>query len=159
MKSLIQRSSLLVALFMAVTAFAPAEAKNAVPFKATYDGVFSPPELVSVDPPTVFLESTVTGNASHLGKYDGSFPHFINLADGTFHGTLTFTRQNGDKLFAEITGVAIPISPTEFSISLNATITGGTGKFVGASGSFTGSGTADLATLTTSQTFDGVLIK
>jgi hypothetical protein len=160
MTSLLKRSHLFVALMLALTAStAAAGDKRGVRFKASYDGVFSPPELVSFDPPIVFLTSTVTGRATKLGKYHGSFPHFINLADGTFHGTLTFTRRKtGEQLVAEITGTAIPISESEFSISLTGTFTGGTGRFVDASGTFTGTGTANLATLSTSQRFKGRLI-
>jgi hypothetical protein len=76
----------------------------------------------------------VVGTATHLGKFD-SYAYWVPnyLEDGiTWDGTLyvwaSFTAANGDILQAEF--------PEFVGSSGDATITGGTGRFAGASGSY-----------------------
>ena len=47
-----------------------------------------------------------------------------------------FTAANGDELYAEISGQAMLIAPGFLHIVETATITGGTGRFTGATGNF-----------------------
>ena len=91
-----------------------------------------------------------TGHATHLGLFtaDASlFPH----GDGKFSATVTFTAANGDQLFLIAEGAFT--SPT--SVVGTATITGGTGRFEGATGD------ADFMDITSivlvDQTFEGTI--
>ena len=54
-----------------------------------------------------------------------------------WHGTLELVAANGDKIFATFTGLGTFINPTTASVVEIATITGGTGRFAGATGTFT----------------------
>ena len=79
-----------------------------------------------------------TGNATHLGKFTLDIPHVVNRANGTAIGSYEFTAANGDTLFADFTGIATPTAtPGVLYIEETATITGGTGRFADATGSFT----------------------
>jgi len=50
-------------------------------------------------------------------------------------GTFTMTAANGDMLFLDAAGGVVPADPTK--IFWNYTVTGGTGRFEGATGCFT----------------------
>ena len=78
----------------------------------------------------------------------------MNLDALTFGGEATFTSANRDKLIIQLGGTATPTSPTTFSLTLQGTITGGTGRFQGATGSVSGTGTV---TLTNPKTLSGTV--
>ncbi len=75
----------------------------------------------------------------------------------TATGSYEFTAANGDTLTADFTGQASLATPGVLSIVETATITGGTGRFAGATGSFTGERLFDTATLMTTGSFEGTL--
>lgn len=70
------------------------------------------------------------GKASHLGRFTRREWLRINVADGTLSGTMKFWAANGDELCVSFEGKLT--SPTEATGSY--TVTGGTGRFAGASG-------------------------
>ena len=90
-----------------------------------------------------------TGNASHLGKvsYKGSgeitSEHPVT---GVITDTLTetLTAANGDKLTILCRQVATPTSPGVYNGTDHWTVTGGTGRFSGATGSGGGDTHANL---------------
>jgi hypothetical protein len=128
-----------------------------VPFKGTLAGG----STVAFDPPpssfaTVLFEGT--GNATLLGQFTISVPHRVNFVTGSATGTMEFTAANGDTLTANFTGQSAPTSnPGVHTIVEKAAITGGTGRFAGATGTFTVERTLDLATLVTSGSFLGTI--
>jgi hypothetical protein len=68
---------------------------------------------------------TIVGHASELGKFTASF---------NAQGLLVLTAANGDELWAS-TGALVPTSdPTIWHV--DGSYVGGTGRFVGASGTF-----------------------
>ncbi len=70
-----------------------------------------------------------TGNATQLGLFTAEayiYPH----ADGTYSGTVAFTAANGDQVF--FSGQATFITST--TDEGTARITGGTGRFINATG-------------------------
>jgi hypothetical protein len=70
-----------------------------------------------------------------------------------------FVAANGDILFVEGTGQGTPTpTPNVDTIVETDTITGGTGRFAGATGSFTLVRLLNLATGVTSGTFDGNIV-
>jgi hypothetical protein len=81
----------------------------------------------------------------------------VNVLTGSSTGAATFTAANGDTLTASITGQSTPTSPGVLSILEVYTITGGTGRFAGATGTFTLESTLNLATGVSSGTFSGAI--
>lgn len=106
-----------------------------LPFKGRLDGVYT---LTFPGPTTLFVSGEGTGNATHLGRFTFEYDELVDLATGTGTGTYELTAANGDTLTADWTGYGVPTEdPTVLLVVENATITGGTGRFVNASGSFT----------------------
>jgi hypothetical protein len=52
-------------------------------------------------------------------------------------GTYTIASANGDRLFVDVIGHSAPVEPGILLVVEEAIITGGTGRFTGASGAFT----------------------
>lgn len=131
-----------------------------VPFKGRLDGDFT---FVPEPPPSTFASvafTSVGGQATHLGGFSIEAPHRVNLATlpAQATGTFRFTAANGDTLTAAFAGLGTPTAiPGVFSIVETATITGGTGRFAGATGSFVVERSVDLNTLFTTGSFDGVI--
>jgi hypothetical protein len=72
-------------------------------------------------------------------------------------GCYTFTAANGDMVFAEFTGFSSPVEPGFVFVTEEATITGGTGRFTGASGQFTVMRLVDQMNGATTGSFEGTL--
>ena len=99
-----------------------------------------------------------TGNATLLGRFTLEVPHRVNSTTGTAVGTFAFTAANGDMLTGDFTGVSTPTAtPVVFDVVETASITGGTGRFAGATGSFTVERSVDLGTLLTTGSFEGMI--
>ncbi len=80
-----------------------------------------------------------TGHLSPLGAETGHDNLQFTLTGAstyTYTGTRTFVAANGDKLFSNITGKGTFTSTTTHSTETD-TITGGTGRFAGATGTYT----------------------
>ena len=122
------------------------------PFKGDLEGTQT---LTPLDPPFGQVAGQATGNATHLGRFTVQFPHTVNFATSRGVGTYTFIAANGDTLTADFTGQAQqgPIT----SIVEQAVITGGTGRFAGATGSFTVRRLFDRSAGTTTGSFDGTI--
>jgi hypothetical protein len=103
----------------------------------------------------LLVNGSATGEGAHLGRFTVAFPHTVNFATRTGVGTYTFTAANGDTLTATFTGQAQLGTVT--SIVEHATITGGTGRFAGATGSFTAHRLFDPATGRTTGSFEGTI--
>jgi len=128
-----------------------------VPFKGNLEGDVT---VTPVDPPfivDVLVESS--GNATQLGEFMLDIPHRVNRGDRTARGTYEFTAANGDLLSADFEGVSMLIAPDVLYIVEIATIspTDSTGRFAGATGSFTCERLFDMASGTTIGTFDGTI--
>src|SRR5437867_844372 len=110
----------------------PAMAEDHVPFKGVEMGAAS---FGSFDFPSLTITSTGEGEATHLGHYTVTGSIMINVLSGAVTGTFTLTAANGDMLFLTTSGEAPP--PSEHPVTVdNVTITGGTGRFEGATGSW-----------------------
>ena len=136
-------------------------AAQELPFKGTLEGSFT---FVPDPPPSTFASVDfvpLTGNATHLGRFTLTGPHRVNLAatPATAVGTFEFTAANGDTLRASFTGLGTPTAtPGIASLVETATITGGTGRFAGATGSFIVERIVDLINLQTTGSFEGTII-
>ena len=130
-----------------------AQGGTALPFRGSFT------TLTDVPPPSA--HATAEGAATHLGQFTGTLAAEVT-SDNTSTGTFSFTAANGDQLsgtFVGIEGVFIP--PNTARITEVATIENGTGRFVGATGTFTmvRFDTIDFATgkATGTGTFEGTI--
>jgi hypothetical protein len=99
-----------------------------------------------------------TGNANQLGNFTLEIPHIVNRANSTAIGFYQFTAANGDTLSANFTGQATPTAtPGVLYIEETATITGGTGRFAHATGSFVCERLFDTVAGTTAGSFKGTI--
>ena len=98
-----------------------------------------------------------TGTATYLGKYTEHATFQVDVRTGSATGTATFTAANGDTLTASVVGQGTSTGPTTRSIVEVYTITGGTGRFAGATGTLTLKRTLDLTTGVSTGTFSGAI--
>ena len=126
------------------------QSSQSVPFKGSFEGSQT---LTPGTPPFGTVNGSAAGTGTHLGEFTVAFPHTVNFATRTGVGTYTFTAANGDTLTASFTGAATG-SPL-VSIVEHATVTGGTGRFEGASGTFTVQRQFNQLTGVTQGSFEG----
>jgi hypothetical protein len=110
-------------------------------------GTFDAVETDQVQPGTTLLMTHLEGEgiASHFGRYSAVAEFTVNLATGAGGGSITFTAANGDRIAATETGQAVDMGGVA-DITETATVTGGTGQFLGATGTLTIRRRLDLAT-------------
>ena len=142
--------------FLALVVLAgPAAAGEQVPFRGRLEGNVTITPLV---PPIVSVLIEAAGNATHLGQFTVAVPHLVNRSNSTAAGSYEFTAANGDTLTADFTGQAMPTdTPGVLYIEEVATITGGTGRFAGATGSFAVERWFDTVAGTTVGSFEGTI--
>ena len=149
----------LVALILAALAV-PAAAQKQVPFNGTIQGQDTDKGFTS---PGMFLvETNGTVIGTLLDQFKFTLETTINVANGTDTGSADFKHGNGETLHATY----ISMKPAEltytpdgvvFSIKEIYTITGGTGRFAGAQGSFVMERVADPQKFITFGSFYGVI--
>lgn len=118
---------------MGATLKSTAATSAAVPIKGSFAGY----STFTFNFPIIHASFAGVGQMSHLGRttYQGELDILIGPQTAT--GTITFTAANGDTLTATISGIAPAPDPQGMGESdLTDTITGGTGRFAGATGSF-----------------------
>jgi hypothetical protein len=104
----------------------------------------------------LLLQVTGTGHATYLGDYRGQYRECFDPSTGlVVDGSFTLTTANGDTVFGTFTGQAIPTDESNVHYDDPGVITGGTGRFTGASGSMNTAGIANLATGQYSGTLSG----
>jgi hypothetical protein len=155
MKRYSSAAGLALATLAVVGLAGPVPAGDQVPFKGSLEGDVTSTPLT---PPFAKVVVEATGEATHLGTFTLDIPHVVNRTDRTAMGTYEFTAANGDTVFADFTGLAMPTEiPGVLYIVEVATITGGTGRFAGATGSFTTERWYDTIELTTVGYFEGTI--
>ena len=127
-----------------------------VPFKGRWEGAVT--ARTPLPPGFLSISFEGTGDATHLGRFTVEIRIVLNTTDRTLTGTYEFTAANGDTLTAAVTGQS-PLTPPGVPQTgvETATITGGTGRFASASGSFTAERVVDLATFFTTGSFNGTI--
>jgi hypothetical protein len=155
MKRYSSAAGLALAIVAALGLAGPVAAGEHVPFKGSLEGVVT---ITPLTPPFVAVLVEATGNATHLGEFTLEIPHVVNRANGTAIGFYRFVAANGDTLTADFTGQAMPTStPGVLYIKETATITGGTGRFANATGSFVCERLFDTGAGTTTGSFKGTI--
>jgi hypothetical protein len=128
----------LIALLSTASFAGPKAAQKQVPFHGTIQTLET---VESVEFPIVFNTSIGKGNATHLGTFTQALDVEINISDpalSTATGTGVLTAANGDSFFSEFTAFATNTeTPAVVFITEVHTITGGTGRFAGTTGTFT----------------------
>jgi hypothetical protein len=109
--------------------------------------------------PTIFVNGTGSGNATQLGLFTMSYQAQLNIPTLSATTSATLVAADGSSLLGEGTGQGTPTgTPGIVSIVETYTITGGTGRFAGATGNFTVERLIDRATLTSSGTISGTIV-
>jgi hypothetical protein len=147
-------ASAVMAGVLALSLAAPAAAHHQVPFLGSLEATIV---VTPLDPPFASVAVEGSGTATQLGSFTVSIPHQVNQATRVAIGSYLFTAANGDTLTAAFTGQSTLIAPGVLSIAETATITGGTGRFAGATGSFTGVRVIHLARGVTTGSFQGTI--
>ncbi|HEU4753768.1 MAG TPA: hypothetical protein VFU47_11730 [Armatimonadota bacterium] len=157
--------ALMVSLAVGAAAPLMAGRGNPVPFKGSISGILQRHPLN--DPATNWsVEVSATGNVSQMGrvKADIAFDNIGLDTSGTSLvavvpvGTGSFTAPNGDKVTGEYRWLASPTAtPEVLSFVGTFTLTGGTGRYAGATGSGIFHGSGNIVTSEVSATFDGFI--
>lgn len=135
----------------------------AKPFQGNMSGQFQVTPT-SADPMVLTATGTARGNATHLGQFTKVTHDVIDLRSGLIHGSFTITAADGDTLTGFYVGRIIP-GPIDaqgvqrVTLKFKETITGGTGRFANARGTFAATSKVTLNLLTGEgiyeETFDG----
>ena len=126
-----------------------------VPFKGTLQST----EIYGNSLTTMSVSANGSGNASQIGQFTIRYQSEINLLDLSIVETAQFMGSNGDSLQARGTGqTAENRTPGMFNLVEIYKITGGTGRFAGASGTVTLNRLISIPTGATSSTFEGYIL-
>jgi hypothetical protein len=123
------------AVFVMAMVTAPISGATSVPFKGSWSGVTTSATFENF-PPVVTIIAEGSGQLTHLGRYSMASPHTTDVFTGETIGDQIFTAANGDMLTAYCAGFPLPQPDMTVVGSLDCEITGGTGRFEGATGSY-----------------------
>ena len=146
---------LLLIVLTSTTFAAPAAGERHLLLKGSLQAV----ETNEVNFPRLSVDATGSGKATQLGHFTIHYQVQVNLLTLAGSGSATLIAADGSSLSTGISGQATPTgTPGVVTISETHTITGGTGRFAGASGSFTLERVLDQTTGVTSGTMNGTII-
>jgi hypothetical protein len=138
---------------MVSTSFAAPSERQLV-FKGSLQAV----ETHVVTFPTFSLDATGSGNATQLGLFTMSFQGVVFIPSLSGTTTATLVAADGSSLYADGVGQGtVTENPDFVSIVEMYTITSGTGRFAGASGSFTVERLTQRSTGVSSGTISGYI--
>jgi hypothetical protein len=96
-----------------------------------------------------------TGTGTHLGRFTYTADITVNSETGDGAGSVTWTAANGDEISSITAGQVVLEDFPNIGIKETQTITGGTGRFAGASGQIIVERSLDLLTGATTGSFTG----
>ena len=153
----------IVGLILTAALAFPAAAQNLVPFKGAMQGTDRDGAL---NFPILQVFTNGAGTGTHLGEFSYSQENALDVTKGTGTGSIHWIAANGDTIDTTFTAVggptdAPPLCPglgdTFLKITEMHTITGGTGRFAGAHGSFIVERQASPVTFKTCGSFHGAI--
>lgn len=152
------RISTILALIVCISA--PTIAGETVSMKGSFKGNYTA-ALIQANPPVFSATGTAYGTVNHLGKASITVSLNATLSDsdlpvpvpGTSFGTLTAS--NGDQIIGVYHWHTASTGPTTLSIIGTFTANSGTGRFAGANGEGTFTGSLDIITGDFSGSLDG----
>ena len=125
----------IAAMILTAALDVPAAAQQRVPFKGTFQG--NDAVTPGPSPTTIVVTTSGTGIGTLVGRFSFIEEITANLENGRHTGTALWTAANGDTISTTVSGTAAPSdNPNYLKITETHTITGGTGRFTGAQGSF-----------------------
>jgi hypothetical protein len=144
-------------ILMAALAIAAAAQNPKLPFKGNMRG--TDVDTPTANPDIVLVTTTGTGIGTLLGQFSFTLQAFLNVTNLTDTGSAQWVAANGDRIDTTFAGSGEPTdaSFSVFRITEIHTITGGTGRFAGAQGSFTVERLASAVTFLTSGLFHGTI--
>jgi hypothetical protein len=131
--------------------------KKTVPLKGGFETIES---VVSINGDTEHNRITGTGQLTPLGNSTFVADIEFSLVDfsAPITGVQTTVSANGDKIFSTFTGYASdPDVKGNIQAILSETITGGTGRFTNATGTFTVTANGNINVPEGKNTFDGTI--
>jgi hypothetical protein len=158
MKTVMRSNICVLAAMIVAATLAVAASHKQVPFKGSLQGQEIDTPQGGPPPTTLSVDGNTTGIATHVGQFSFSYQLTVTLANGTATGSAQLIAANGDSIFTTIVGQGEPTDTPGVNriVEIN-TITGGTGRFAGAAGSFTVERLVSLATGFTSGSFHGTI--
>ena len=152
-------SIFLIPLAGRVTAAPAAEAAPVRPTRLLFNGTMQSNETYSTAFYTMFVTANGSGDANELGRFTASYQMEANMLDMSVSETVYFAGTNGDSLQASAVGQAVEDrTPGMFKIVEIYTITGGTGRFAGASGTLTMNRLLSIDAGVASSSFEGYIL-
>lgn len=128
-----------------------------VPLKGGFDFQAAPDATVSCGDGEIGIRATKVGRATHLGPFTAVSTYCVDLAALAIrNGHTIYTVANGDELWSTFSG-RLTGSPPVFGVEIDLIITGGTGRFAGASGNAAVVGDFDASVGSGTVSMDGVL--
>lgn len=136
-KAVTMKAVLFSVLFLLLTTGFKSEVRQARPFSGAYQIYVT---VLNPSPPFIKITASGAGNASHLGRswYTSETVVDYSTLPVVLSGTVVLTAANGDELHTRFTGSPKPSGNGTETIVRQFIVEGGTGRFEGASGSFTG---------------------
>lgn len=98
---------------------------------------------------------TGTGEASHIGRF--TLVAYDQVSFPNITGTTIITAANGDQIFVNHAGLITPLADNMVNVHLENTITGGTGRFAGATGRYSLDGLVNATLGTGDATLNGTI--
>jgi hypothetical protein len=147
----------LTAVLLTAALAGPTAAAKGVPFHGTIQGI----EIADLQFPKIFVDGSGSGNATHLGRFNLAYELEVDLLTLPIEsfGSSVFTAANGDNVFTDIIGFGTPTeNPDVHTVVEVHTITGGTGRFAGATGGFIKTSFLNLVTGVNSGPFAGTIV-
>ncbi len=139
---------------------AAVEAQQAVVQSVFLQGAVEALEVYDVKPPTMLVHTTGSGESPVLGQYKVTWEFTVNVDSGLGIGSAHFVAENGDKLDTKSIGQGDQLMNilNHARVTEIHTITGGTGRFAGATGCFSLERIVNTTTGATSGWFHGTIV-
>ena len=160
-KLLVLAMALLFLIPLARTAFAAPESVTVttkmtrLPFRGTMQSTETGVTVF----PTMSVTASGIGNATQLGQFTISYQVEVNLLDLSGIESARFIGTNGDSINTKGVGQAAENrTPGMLNLVEIYTITGGTGRFAGASGTITLNRLVSLTTGAAASSFEGYIL-
>ena len=162
MKSLlIFALALILMIPLARTAFAApsTDVSSAQARRLLLKGTIQSNETYSTVDPTLYVTANGSGESALLGSFTVSYHTEVNLLDYSEVESVQIAASNGDSLQAKGLGQSIDDRTADmYNVVEIYTITGGTGRFAGASGTFTLKRLVSRTGGVASSTFEGYIL-
>jgi hypothetical protein len=114
-------------------------------------------ETHDVDFPINHINLTGTGNATHVGRFTYLMQAVLHIPTSSATQSATLTAADGSTLILDGTGQAV-VDDHFAWVTETLTITGGTGRFTGATGNVTIERVVDRSTRLSSGTISGMIV-